>query len=241
MADLYPVTVDDREKTPPSPVRVKELTALGIPVVLGHLPVGDYHWVVADADGSQRLVFVERKSIADLLTSAEDGRLTRFIDETGGLDPDTAILRAVLLEGDQFVFGSYGYKQWTPEQVDNLLVSLQSSGVLLLRSSSVRQTAERLAAFWKYTGRDDHRSLLRVLRPSISDGYLNPAKKAAVRFLMGFPGWGEHRARAAVEGLGGVAEVLRAIREREYKAFKEVSGIGRGLVDGAADFLEETY
>ena len=232
------MTVDTREKTPSSAVRVKELQDCGIPAQLGLLPVGDYHWVVDDA-GSQRLVFVERKSISDLLSSAEDGRLTHFIDETGGLDPDPAIIRAILLEGDQFVFGTYGYKQWTPEQVDNLLVSLQSSGVLVMRSSSLRKTAERLASFWKYTGRDDHRSLLRVLRPSISDGYLNPRKKEAVRMLMGLPNWGETRARAALEQLGSVANVIDSLDDP--KKFAEVKGVGKGLVVGAKEFLESKY
>lgn len=232
--------MDTREKTPSSAVRVKELQDCGIPAVLGLLPVGDYTWVVDDS-GSQRLVFVERKAIGDLLSSAEDGRLTHFIDETGGLDPDPAIIRAILLEGDQFVFGAYGYKQWTPEQVDNLLVSLQSTGVLVMRSSSIRQTAARLAAFWKYTGRDDHRSLLRVLRPSISDGYLNPRKKEAVRMLMGLPSFGEQRARAALEGLGSLEGVLKAVMDRDVKAFKDVQGVGKGLVVGAAEFLESEF
>ena len=234
------MTVDTREKTPSSAVRVKELQDCGIPAQLGLLPVGDYTWIVSDDEG-QRLVFVERKSISDLLSSAEDGRLTHFIDETGGVEPDPSIIRAILLEGDQFVFGTYGYKQWTPEQVDNLLVSLQSTGVLVMRSSSVRQTAARLAAFWKYTGRDDHRSLLRVVRPAVSDGYLNPRKKEAVRMLMGLPNWGESRARAAVEQLGSVKEVLEAVMGRDVGAFKEAKGIGKGLVVGAAEFLEAEF
>ena len=192
-------------------------------------------------DEGQKLVFVERKSIADLLSSAEDGRLTHFIDETGGIDPDPAIVRAVLLEGDQFVFGTYGYKQWTPEQVDNLLASLQSTGVLVLRSSSVRQTAARLASFWKYTGRDDHRSLLRVVRPSISDSYLNPRKKEAVRMLMGLPNFGESRARAALEEIGSLKGALEAVMSRDVKAFKDAKGVGKGLVVGAAEFLESEF
>lgn len=239
MADLYPITVDTREKTPPSEVRVRELEACGVPAVLGLLPVGDYHWVVSDGD-TQRLVFVERKAIADLLSSAEDGRLTRFIDETGGLDPDPTVLRAVLLEGDQFVFGTYGYKQWTPEQVDNLLVSLQSSGVLLLRSSSVRQTASRLAAFWKYTGREDHRSLLRVLRPSIGDGYMNMNKKAAVRFLMGLPNWGEKTAREVLEAMGSDAAVVKALLEDPTPLLK-VKGVGKLTVKNAQEFLANEF
>ena len=236
MADLYPITVDTREKTPPSEVRVKELADRGIPAVLGLLPVADYHWVVADEVG-QKLVFVERKAIPDLLSSAEDGRLTRFIDETGGTEPDPEIIRAILLEGDQFTYGNYGYTEWNPERIDNLLVSLQSTGVLVLRSAGVRQTADRIAAFWKYTGRDDHRTLLRVLRPAVSDNYLSPNKRAAVRILMGLPDWGETRARAALGHFGTVDAVFEAIKSEDPKLFKDVKGIGKQLIVTAAEFL----
>lgn len=238
MADLYPILVDTREQTPPSAVRVKELNDRGIPAQLQLLPVADYHWAVSFED-STKLVFVERKAVPDLLSSEADGRLARFVDETGGLEPDRDIVRAILVEGDTSIFGNYGYRDWTPESIDNLLVSLQSMGVRILRSTSVRTSADRLASFWKYTGRDDHGSLLRVMRPSISDSYMNPNKKAAVRMLMCLPNWGEQRARAALEYWGSVHNALEALADA--KAYKDVKGVGPGLVKGAADFVGQEF
>ena len=55
---------------------------------------------------------------------------------------------------------------------------------------------------------------------------------------MGIPGWGEARARAAISELGSVGAVLDAIRTRDHGAFKSVKGVGKGLVDNAANFME---
>lgn len=240
MSDLFPITVDDREKDPPSAVRVKELINLGVPANIGHLGVGDYQWIVQREEGPL-FVVVERKSISDLLSSAADGRLNRFIDETGGVTPDADLVRAMLIEGNQFVFGSYGYKEWTPEQVDNILVSFQALGVLVIRSPNANATAARLRSYWLYTGRDDHVSLLKVVRPEITGNYLNGGKKQAVRFLMGLPGWGETLSRAAVEALGSAESVIQAVTEGDYKAFADVKGIGKGKVLTAQAFLKENY
>ena len=241
VSDLYSITVDDREQKPSPAERVNELLALGVPASVGRLGVGDYQWLVSREDGSTLYVVVERKAISDLLSSATDGRLSRFIDETGGVEPSPELWRILLVEGDQFVFGNYGYKEWTPESVDNVLVSMQSLGVTVIRSSSAKQTARRLAAFWEYSGRDEHTSLLRVVRPEVTGNYLKPGKKQAVRAIMGLPGWGEQRARAALEGLGSVEAVFQAVMARDYKAFKNVDGVGKGLVENGAQFLEEKH
>ena len=59
--------------------------------------------------------------------------------------------------------------------------------------------------------------------------------------LMGLPNWGETRARAAVEQVGSVKGVLEAVMGRDVGAFKEAKGIGKGLVVGAAEFLESEF
>lgn len=237
--DLFSITVDDRE--PEKDEFVKQLVSLGAPATVGRLGVGDFQWLVTREDASALYVVVERKAIGDLLSSANDGRLARFIDETGGVEPDPDLFRVLLVEGDQFVFGSYGYKDWTPESVDNLLVSMQALGVSVIRSASLKQTPRRIAELWKYTGRGEHDSVLRVVRPEIVGKYLKPGKKMAVRAIMGLPGWGENRAKAALEHFGSVQAVLAAVAARDYKAFKDVEGVGKGLVDNGADFLEATH
>lgn len=241
MGELFSITVDNREKTPSAEVRVKELAVLNVPATVGHLSVGDYQWLVQAEDSTAHLVVVERKSIQDFLSSAADGRLNRFIEETGGANPPNGMIRALLLEGDQFTFSTHGYKDWTPEQLDNLLVSMQSFGVRVLRSHSVARTAARLKSFWLYSGREDHNSLLKIVPPEVTGNYLSPTKREAIRALMGLPGWGEKVARTALDAVGSVGGVLDAVRTRDYTRFKDVHGIGKGRIDGAANFLEEKH
>ena len=234
---LHPIVVDNREKTPSPERRVEELKALGASASVGFLDVGDYMWIV-EPDPEDTLpwmqVVVERKSIQDLMASAADGRLARFAQ---GVEDDLS-MRVLLLEGNQFQFPSYGYRDWSPDQLDNLLVTLQSAGLIVIRSSDLRNTAKRLVSFWKYTGRSDRgQSLSKVARPEISASYLNPDKREAVRLLTCLPGWGEQRARAAIEHFGTVSAVLDAVRGGSSKEFNDVAGVGKGMVKKAAAFL----
>lgn len=236
---LYPVTVDDREQFPPPEARVAELTELGVPASVGRLAVGDYQWMVDYGPaGGYWFVVVERKSIADFLSSVRDGRLNHFLDLSGGEHPFDSTMRFLLLEGNQFQFNDFGHSPMDKDTLDNALVSMQRLGVVVVRSAHAGATAERIARLREYTGRAEHSTFLRVMAPAPAQAYLNPVQKAAVRAIMGLPSWGETRARAALSTLGTVGAVLDALRSRDYKAFAPVKGVGKGLIDAAADFLE---
>lgn len=238
---LHQITVDSREQTPPPAETADALTRMGAPAEVGTLPAGDFRWVVEPEDPALPwwVVVVERKSIRDLVASVDDGRLARFIDETGGATPPSTQIRALLVEGDvEAGLGGFRGRDWTPEGLENLLLDAQMLGVVCLRSPSTRSTPRRLASFWRWSGKDAHLALLRPVLPGISDDYIDPAKKAAVRALLTLPGWGEGRARAAIQHFKSPGAVLRAIQDRDYKAFVAVPGIGKGLVEGAASFLE---
>lgn len=243
---LHPIAVDYREHSQASGKKTdpewwaRQLRIAGASANVSSLPVADFRWVLEPEEEGKpwSVVFVERKKMMDLLGSAEDGRLTRFIDETGGLDPPANQIRAVLVEGDQFDPRSAGGREWTAESVDNLLVSLQMAGVLVLRSPDIDASIERIVDFWKYTGKDSHTSLMRVQLPQPEGGYIDPQQRAAVRILMGLPGWGEARAKAALKEFGSVYSVLVAVLKDEPKGFQGVKGIGPGLVTKAREFLE---
>lgn len=238
---LHPMIVDRREQTPPPQETVAALARLSVTATVGELPAGDFRWVCEPEDGGQWwVVIVERKSIKDLVASVDDGRLARFIDETGGANPPATQIRAVLVEGDlEAGLSGYRGRDWSAEALENLLSDIQMLGCLVRRSPSVRATAGRLAAFYKWTGKDSHKALLRPTLPGISDDYIDPEKKAAVRSLMVLPGWGEGRARASVQHFGSVGAAYRALLDRDYAAFDAVPGVGKGLVNGAATFLEK--
>jgi ERCC4-type nuclease len=182
---------------------------------------------------------MERKSIRDLIASAADGRIARFWQGAVEEAIDGAEqLNVLLLEGDQFRATGYGDSSWDASRLDNLLLSLQMAGVLVVHTRSSDDCAERIAALWKYTGKPDRgESLRRVIGPETEGSYLNPVRRSAVRSLMGIPGWGEARAAAAIGVFGSPALVLQALLARDYKAFAGVHGVGKGLVDGAAEFL----
>lgn len=231
---LSVITVDNREKRPDPKTQRDAIVREGGMASVGHCPVGDLTWTAGPL-----MVTTERKSINDFITSAGDGRLARFVQESWGLKEGVDHLRVLLLEGDQFRVNTYGEgREWTPGALDNLLVSLQQLGVVVIRSKDMFDTATRIVALWKYTGREEHLTLLRTVRPGISGNYMSPKQRARIRFLMGLPGWGEKRAKAADKHFSGkLGLVLDMVRQREYKAFKNVEGIGKGLVDKAADFL----
>lgn len=237
---LHPVTVDSREQLPSPAATVEALGRLGVPAEIGTLPAGDFRWICEPEDGGPWwCVVVERKSIKDLVASVDDGRLARFVDETGGAEPPASQIRGLLVEGDvEAGLDGFHGRSWTPEALESLLVDVQMLGVVIVRSPSSRSTPQRLANFWRWSGKDSHKALLRPTLPGISDDYINPEKKAAVRSLMVLPGWGESRARLVVDAMGSPAVALRAILDRDFKAFTAIRGIGKGLIEGAAQFLE---
>lgn len=239
MSRLSPIIVDRREKTPAPEVTVSRLRALGCSAVVGELPVGDFLWTVTPDAGNPTRVVVERKTLSDLMGSLPPSeRITRFIDETGGAVPTAGVTRAILLEGDLSPIG-HG-REWTPESLDNLFVSIQQLGIVILHSAGVSATPGRLVSFWDYTGRD-HKTLTQVVRPQPEGIYLNPDKKEAVRVLMALPGLGETKARALIAGFGTAGGAIDAFRRRDYGAFAGVPGVSKGLVNKAADLLERKF
>lgn len=235
---LHPIAVDQREPHPDE--TVASLVRLGVQAHISLLPAGDFQWVVEQEDASAPgwVCLVERKTIMDLVASVDDGRLARFIDETGGTTPPPHLLRFLLVEGD-VEGGAHHGRSWSPEQLEAVLVDAQLCGLTVLRSPSARTTPQRIVSLWRWSGKDSHTALLKPALPGISDDYLDPEEKAAVRILMCLPGWGESRARAAIRFFGAPAVVFERILARDYKAFAKVDNVGRGSVDKAAKFLEK--
>lgn len=256
---LSPIIVDRREKLPPPEETVARLTALGASAMVGELPVGDFLWTVTPDSGRPWKVIVERKTVNDLLGSLPPSdRITRFIDETGGEAPAGDTVRVLLLEGafagtvgyalngasaggvGQTRSGSSADPRWTMESFDNLLASFQELGTVVIRSVDTAGSARRLVSFWDYSGRE-HKTLTEVVRPRVEGGYLSGPKKDAVRMLMCLPGVGEQRARALLAHFGSVRAALDAFTAGDAAAFKEVEGVGKGLVTGARGLLEKDF
>jgi len=234
---LHSITVDTRERD--AQEIASALAGRGVPTRVAALPNnggGDFRWLVEpETDGQPWLaVTVERKTVSDLLASANDGRLASFT-----ATPSSAVaLRVLLLHGDPERDARYSrHDNETPEAIDNLLVSVQTDGIIIIRSANgITALADRLATFWRWTGKDEHGSYRRPALPITEQVYLSQREREAVRNLMSLPGFGERRSRDLYRELG-----LRAIYEDllagEKKRLLGVRGIGKGVVDGGIRFF----
>lgn len=236
---LHPIYVDNREPRH-GETFARDIKLAGGAAKIGHLPYGDFRWVCEPEDsGDWWVVTVERKTHGDFVASANDGRLGRFTEEALSAAPTA--LYVLLLEGDPFKTPYAGDRPWSPSEIDNAVASLETRvGIVVIRSASKDDTGERLAEFWRWTAKlDEPSSLLRVQRPVPEQAYIDPDTRAAVRLLMCLPqGWGEARAKAALRVFGSPWAVLEAVMTGDRATFKEVKGVGPGLVEKARTFLE---
>jgi len=216
--------IDNREKKPSATERSNELKSLGIECKIEYLECGDYMWF------HDKIYVVERKTIADLISSVDDGRLTHFIECAAEMDAQATLL----VEGTEIPF-FHGGRRWSLEGIDNLLLSVQQVGVSVARSLDFTATSRRLKSLYDYTGKE-HKSLTAIQVHQPEKPYFDPNKKKAVRFIMGLPGWGEKRASDALEVYANPNAVLDAIRDDNVG----VKGVGPGSIKAAKEFLWRT-
>lgn len=230
---VSPVSVDSRQKTPPSSVRVEELVLAGVPAQTATLDLGDYSWTVESEDGLV-LHLVEEKLVPDLLNSAGDGRLSRFVQAEVGAH----VVRALLVVGSYEYGVNHQHEHWGSDQIDNLLASIQDAGVIVLRAVTPTQACGRIASYWRYTSKGEHRTLDVPVRPRTSSYYLNPRKRDAVRLLMCLPGVGESRARAMLSFHGSVDKALYCLMNNKSCG---ADGVGTVIVKKAKVLLEQEF
>lgn len=229
---LHPVTVDDRE--PDAQKVADRIKAIGAPASVSRLSAGDFYWSF-ERDDSMWAVVVERKTVVDLIASAQDDRVHRFIEGTSGV---ANMLRFLLIEGDQFSPKNYVHSRWEPEQVDAFLVSVQMSGVVVIHSETAAATPRRLVDLWKWTGKNEHRSLITPTLPRLEQGYIDDVRRDQVRFLMAMGvKIGEKRANAILDQMG-LNDAMANMLGGNWQAFAGVKGVGKGLIVGAKQFLE---
>jgi ERCC4-type nuclease len=218
---------------------VAKLNALTVPAAsTTRLPV-DIVWTV---DGHSWMF--DLKSIEDVVASVDDGRLHAQMTAMQAREPECF---GLLIEGgfgDGVVVGR-GPSAWPVERVDNLLLSLQMEGAVILHSPSKSRTAERLASLWNWSRKDTHGSWHRPQKKqhAMHDVYTDKTWRAVVEFLMGMPGMGETNANALIDRwpladiLGVTPEGLRAAKER----WLAVKGIGGKTAETWGGFLSEDF
>lgn len=214
---------------------MRALEQLGVPAKHSQLPDnggGDFRWVLEpEHEGEEwASVTVERKTVSDLLNSANDGRLSAFTST-----PSTALaLRALLLHGG---LDAWSERDTSPESIDNLLASVQADGIIVLRAApGTVGLARRLVSFWKWSSKPNHGSYHRPAVPTLTQGYFDPMEKAKVVNLMTLPSIGEQRARDILR-MFSVREVYEMLIHGEVAPLRKVRGVGNGVIGDASRFL----
>jgi ERCC4-type nuclease len=238
MKDLSPVIVaadeDRRHQT------TTQLIALNTPSVASpNLPF-DYMWTV---DGE--VVAGERKSIEDFIASYSDERLHHQLK---AMTDRQAKLKFILLEGKRSHDGSLvgDRRNWTWNQFDNALVSIQMEGVVLVTSHSAGTTPMRLSALWRWTGKEGapswHAPTSVMPENDLAAGviFFDDTYRKQVGCLMHLPDVGLKTAAAIRESMSFMDAfgITEEGLEEQKKRLKAIKGIGPKTIAGIERFIK---
>ena len=196
----------------------------------------DFLWVV----GGKRWG-VQRKEINDFCASVADDRLSREIGMMKALDHAYLLLEGkVLWTTDGMLVGAktgYG-KPWNKRQWLGARLSLEDAGMIVMDSSSVKDSLEVLRVIEEWSRKGSHRSLLE--RGSAARGPWGELgnREYAIHFWQGLPGIGVQLAEriwAETEAHGGMMTWKDGTRER----LLGVEGLGKVKVDKIMKVLGE--
>ncbi len=135
---------------------------------------------------------IQRKTEADLIASAQDGRLADELRRLAELPHQVLIVEGRERWGPD---GAHPFRRgWTTTGMENQLVSVQAAGVIVQRTNSHQHTASRIMELDAYFQRE-HTSLL--IRPQVTAEPVPPE----VWFLQGLPKIGTKRAQKLYEAL----------------------------------------
>ena len=217
---------------------VSRLAVLGYKSARAAIPV-DLAWAVEG-----EAVMFDLKTAEDMVASVEDGRLHAQL--TAMKDRKSALCGFILegTVGDGLVVGR-GPRAWPVERFDNLLLSLQTEGAVIIRSASQAQSDKRVGAVYDWTRKSEHGSWHAPTKPyhAVKEVYTDRTWRRVIEFLMGLPGMGEQRANDLVDRyplhdiLGTTPEGLREAMKR----WSSTPGIGNKTAQEWHDFLMEDF
>jgi ERCC4-type nuclease len=219
---------------------VARLVALGHPARrVNGLPF-DLSW---SSDG--KTFAFDNKTAEDLMASAEDGRLHEQVEAMKA----RATVWGFVLEGplseDGYVVG-YGPHAWNVDRLDNLILSLQCEGAVIVHSTSQARTASRIGALYKWSAKRDHGSWHAPVRPqfTLQRDYGDKDYRRHVEAIMSlFERAGETIANELLdrytfaEILGITPDGLQAAAER----WVATPRVGKVLAKRWAEFLSQDY
>ena len=213
------------------------LMSLGVKAARASLPV-DLKWAV---DGEPAMF--DLKTPLDLLASVEDGRLH---SQLTAMKESKAGLFGFIIEGSpgEVVVG-YGARAWPIERYDNLLLSLQTEGAVIIQSPSQAKSPERIMSLYNWTRKSEHGSWHAPTKPyhPLKEIYNHRGWRRTIEFLMGLPGMGEQRANDLVDRYP-LTDILGLTPDGLHEAIKRwvtTPGIGTKTAMEWEQFLKSDF
>lgn len=179
---------------------------------------------------------VQRKAVADLKASVEDGRLGKEL----GQIRQANIAAMVIVEGrvaftpdDVMVDSGFGRK-WSKTSWWGVLFSIQSCGVGVMGTTDTRDTAAAIRAWHDWTGKDKHTAMAQRGGASGLWGSKATDRDWGIWVLQGFPGIGPELAGRLFDAQGSVPLAWTMDEEQ----MGEVQGMGKRKVAALRRVLE---
>lgn len=189
----------------------------------------DFMWHVL-RDEQHELWGVQRKEIKDLVSSADDGRLTKESAQIAALHQAILIIEGTptfTLDGQLVLPGRRGTRnRWNRPDFAGLLLSLQHKGFWVLITGSSDETIEAIRAAERWSRKPEHHSLDHRPGPRGVWGSTPTEKDWALHVLQSAPGVGPAMAKA-IFAKHGLPIRLTVTREQ----LMEVPGCGPKKAD----------
>lgn len=204
-----------------SPTEPRELRALGGTSIVPEKYGADY-LIPSPVFGR---VGVQRKEIADLVNSIQDGRVEREIWQQRDLSQAIWLIEGRVewtLDGQLLLSGTNA--KYTRAMHLGVLLSLQSYGYWILSSQSLQDSTVLLSLLNRWLMKEKHTSLLR--RPGLKGQVGGDLTDRRIHVMQGFPSVGYERAKKIVEMYEGLPFQMRDGRD-----LTDVPGVGVGVAE----------
>lgn len=193
----------------------------------------------------KRTYGVQRKALADLVASVDDGRLAKEILQMASLDSAWLIVETgerggggprEMPNGQLAELGKYG-RPWTGVQYRGVLYGVASRGVNVLATRDEAETIVRVIELEAWSRKDRHESARGRGSAPVDVFGKRGVREYGVWLLQSLPGVGTEMAGRIYDEFGGVP-----VRMREGVGLKElmkVKGVGKVVAQRILDVFGE--
>jgi ERCC4-type nuclease len=184
------------------------------------------------------LIGIQRKTVTDFLASLHDGRLQKELFQMQRLCVRVFILEGLLKWTEDRLGLLVGVNQirWSRAQHLSVLWSIQSRGIWVTQTDSLRDTVDTIWELRRWAGKTKHDSLLHRPGPASSPGVWGKpdCRDYAIWVLQGFDGIGPELAGRIFDHCDGLP--LRWTLDA--KEMQEIRGIGAGKAGALMEMLD---